>query len=208
MTFSLPDTARVGTVVPKKAFYTHSKVNAKTKRAFTDQIQKITWLYKLAPHTVNLSATEQIEEIQIFQLDLKEQDIPRVVLRAIDRAIPYPILFVITYQSRTAYAISLKVAGEDRWYITSWNELPELSFRGTTLEAVYQGIVRALLGESQQSPEQDFETVVSTDARRRQLEREIKILKNKIKREPQFAKQVELNKELQQKQKELAMLGH
>jgi hypothetical protein len=54
--------------------------------------------------------------------------------------------------------------------------------------------------------QKDFQSLVSTDNQRKLLEKEIETLQNKLKKEKQFNRQVEINKLLLQKKKELQQL--
>jgi hypothetical protein len=205
MEWKLPEQARVHKNIPKNAFYTHAHISAKLKKEFADMVQKITWEYKLAPETIGIPKTARVEEIQLFVLELKKRVVPKSVLTAIDKSVPYPILFVGTYAESRWYAISLKVQGENRWYISEWDAEPSFRFTGMHLEAVYQGLVEACMG-AHPSEEKDFNTIVATDKKRQTLEKEIHALKNKIKSEKQFNKKVALNTTLQRKMQEMAQI--
>jgi hypothetical protein len=205
MEWKLPDRARVRKNVPKNAFYQHARVSTKIKKEFTDLVEKITWEYKLSPETIGIPKTERVEEIQIFVLELKKRVVPRGVLVSIDKSVAYPVLFMGVYGDHRFFAASLKVQGDDRWYISDWDQEPLFRFTGTNLEAIYQGVIRAFLG-THSAENMDFATLVATDKQQQVLEREIAALKNKIRNEKQFNKKVELNNLLQAKQRELASL--
>jgi hypothetical protein len=206
MEFQLPEQAHVHKTVPKSKFFARAVVNTKLKREFTDKVQKITWEYKLAPDTIGIPATETVEEIQIFIVELKERVIPKNVLKLIDKSIPYPILYVFIYGEQEAYGLSLKGAGEERYYFSDWGESLSLRFTGLTLEALYQGLIKSFIKGSSGGEGEDFATMVATDKQRQVLEKEIQALKNKIRNEKQFNKKIELNHTLQAKQKDLASL--
>lgn len=205
MEFTLPKQSYVHKVVPKSKFFSRAKVNTKLKQEFVDLVQRITWEHKLAVDTLGIQKTEAVEEIQIFKLELKKRSVPKNVLKVIDKTIPYPILFTLRYGNQTAYAISLKVAGDERYYISKWGTDVAFRFTGRNLETVYQGLVSALM-EQPVSTEAGFATMVETDKKRVVLEREIAALKSKIRNEKQFSKKVELNHQLQAKKSNLESL--
>lgn len=202
MDFTLPEQAYVHKFIPKNKFFEKAVVNTRLKKEFTDKIQKITWEYKLAEGTIGVPPTENVEEIQIFEIQLKERDIPKSVLRIIDKSIPYPILYVFTHEGHVAYGITLKGDGDQRYYFSGWDEKKAFEFTGINLERVYQGIITTFITDTE-GEAKDFKTIIAIDKRRETLEREIGVLKNKIKNEKQFNKKVELNKTLQEKKKEL-----
>jgi hypothetical protein len=205
MQFQLPQQSKVDKFIAKTKFSAFGNVPHKIKQEFTDKIQKITWRYKLAESTINISPTEQVEEIQIFEIQLKEKDIPKKVLSVIDKTIPYPILYVFIYEKSTAYGITLKEDAKQRYYFSDWNENLHFDFSGTNLEQVYQKIIRTFV-EKEHKTDTDFQTLISKDIQKETLTREISALENKIKNERQFKKQVELHKELQTKKKQLETL--
>jgi uncharacterized small protein (DUF1192 family) len=71
-------------------------------------VEQISWAYKLAPETVNLPATETVTEIQVFRIALKGTELDRGVLKAIDRAIPFPLIFELIQGTRIKVAAAYK----------------------------------------------------------------------------------------------------
>lgn len=205
MDFLLPEQAYIHRFIPKNKFFEKAVVNSKLKKEFTEKIQKISWEYKLAEGTVGIPPTNNVEEIQIFEIQLKERGIPKNVLKIIDKSIPYPILYVFTHEGHVAYGITLKGDGEQRYYFSSWDEKQTFKFTGINLERVYQGIVTSFIKDAG-SEIKDFKTIVSIDKRKETLEKEISALKNKIKNEKQFNKKVELNKVLQEKKNDFKFI--
>ena len=98
--FSFPPQAKVGRVVAKNKIYERSSVSSSLRDKFVAQVEQITWQYKLAPETINLPARGSVVEIQIFDIALKTAELDEEVLRAIDRAIPLPIIFQLNHQQR------------------------------------------------------------------------------------------------------------
>lgn len=204
MNFALPPQAYVHRPIPKNTFFAKTAISTKLKKEFTDQIQKITWEYKLAEGTIGIPGTPSVEEIQIFEIQLKEKLIPKNVLKVIDKTIPYPILYVFKYEDDLAYGITLKDDSSQRYYFSKWGEDKQFTFSGTTLERVYQGIVTTFINISQK--DKDFANIVATDKQIETLEKEISALKNKIKNEKQFNKKVALNILLHEKREQVLKL--
>lgn len=202
MDFLLPKQAYVHKFIPKNKFFEKAAINTKLKKEFTEKIQKIVWEYKLAEGTIGVPPTENIEEIQIFEIQLKERNIPKNVLKVIDKSIPYPILYVFTHEGHVAYGITLKGDDGERYYFSPWGEQRPFIFTGINLERVYQGIVTSFIKEVGDE-RKDFKTIIAIDKNKEVLEKDISALKNKIKNERQFNKKVELNKILQEKKKGL-----
>lgn len=103
--FNLPSNTVVQRVVPKNSF--DSFTNSKQKEMFTKDIAKIVWSNNLSAGTINLQGKE-IQEIQIFTIELKEQKGIKTVLDIIDKAIPYHIIFVVEFGDRIFFSTSSK----------------------------------------------------------------------------------------------------
>ena len=106
--FEYPKAALFGRVLPKTKIYEHAKAGTKLKQLFVDQVDQIVWQYKLAPETINLSATKSIPEIQLFRIKLRGAELNEDVLRAIDRAIAFPIIFELTQAGKRKTIASYK----------------------------------------------------------------------------------------------------
>ena len=203
MEFNLPANTYVNKFVAKSKFYNRASLSAKLQNEFINKIQKITWKYKLAEDTVGISKTDKITEIQIFEIELKHQVIPKNVLKVIDKTIPYQILYVFIYKDYFAYGITLKENNIiQSYYFSEWNQEINFDFNGLDLEKVYQKLVKAFITNEAKN-KNNFEDIVSTDNKIKTLTNEIASLENKIRKEKQFNRKVDLNKSLLSKKKQL-----
>ena len=128
--FAWPRKAAFDRVVPKRKIYERGTVGSALKERFVQQVEQITWAYKLAPETVNLPATKTVTEIQVFRIALKGTELDRGVLKAIDRAIPFPLIFELMQGTRIKVAAAYKQtsrsqkgeADSSRWRIGNYFE--------------------------------------------------------------------------------------
>lgn len=197
---NIPDAAKVNKFIPKKTFYEKANINTKTKEEFTNLLERITWLYKLSEDTIGISKTDDIEEIQIFELKVREKEIPKLVINTITKNIPYPILFVIKYEEEIMFSIKVELQ-----HYTKWNEDINFNFNNINLKLVYENLVKSILrlGESTKN----YKTSVDKHYKKEELLKEINLLETKIKKEKQFNRKVELNKNLNKLEKELEDLN-
>lgn len=203
MHLHLPDSALVNKFVAKSRFYDRITLSTKLQNEFTGKVRRITWKYKLAEDTIGISKTESVTEIQIFEIELKQQVIPKHIVKIVDKSIPYPILYRFIYQDDFAFGITLKDKGKTpQTYFSDWNEEIRFDFTGIDLEKVYQKLVKAFISEAGKT-QQRFEDAVALDSQIKSVEKEITTLQNKIKREKQFNRKVDLNKRLILKEEEL-----
>ncbi len=205
MELNLPNKALVDRFIPKNKFFEKAIVNTKLKNEFTGKIKRITWKYKLAEQTIGIPATKSVEEIQVFEIDLKQRTIPQNVLKLIDKTIPYRILYIFTYGEEFAYGIALKQDKGFEYYFSEWNEPVDFDFSGHNMEKVYENIIKHFIKKTS-TGNKDFQQIVATDKEIKQLEKEINTLKKKIKKEKQFNKKVEFNKQLLEKKERLKQI--
>ncbi len=212
-----PLTAQFDRVVPKAKFYEHGHVAAEVRARFVDEVQRITWAYKLAESTLNLEGTTTVPEIQVFAIDAKDEDVSDVVLTAIDRAVKTPIIFEVmrsggtTRQARMVAAPKKPTAAAAKpgaYLTTSWQDaytqrspLPT----AINLPSLYTALLEPLLPMAAR-PGEDLLGVASRLEAVRQLEREIGALERRIRNEPQLNRKVELHRTLKTKQASLAAL--
>lgn len=204
----LPATTEFNRRIPKQKFYENLTVTPALKRVFIDQIKVIYWRNKLAPTTLNISAGEQVTELEVFEIQLKEPTLDEAVLRQIDREIPYHILFVLTCGGKAQTWIGYKQAAAsgvnafkvDTYYHTDWMPEDELSLRldGLTTDAVYESFVRQIAGDKLCTADtaEDLQASVERSKEREDLEKRIAALQSKIRKEKQLNRQVEMNVEL------------
>ena len=196
---NLPKICIVDKFIPKKTFYEKVNIASNVKNEFIDLIDKIVWKYKLSEDTIKINKTKEVEEIEIFEITLKERKIPKSVINIIIKAIPYKILFVLKYKEDSCYAMNA-----EQTYFSKWNEDIKFDFTGINLESIYQNIVKKIINE--ESNNSTFSDIIKNKQLKEQLLKKMDILKNKIRQEKQFNKKVELNQELRRLEKELGDL--
>ena len=168
--FDFPPQAKVGRVLPKSKIYQHGRVSAALRERFVRQVEQITWQYKLAPETINLVARGGIAEIEIFDMALKTESVDEGVLRAIDRAIPLPIVFQLQHGQRTRMVAAYKrpnAAEAGKWVIDgyfagAWQ--PATAERrplpiALDLHSLYEQLLRSLLPQAARQGESLTEQV-------------------------------------------------
>ena len=106
----LPKSTEFNKRIPKQKFYENIAVTPAMKKAFVEQIRIIYWRNKIAATTLNLAASEQVTEIEVFEVRLSAPDLDESVLRQIDREIPYHILFLLEYEGRRRVKLLLRLS--------------------------------------------------------------------------------------------------
>jgi hypothetical protein len=212
-----PSAAKVGRIVPKNKLYEHATVSTVLREMFVSEVQRITWAYKLAEATINLSGTTAVPEIQVFQIDTKGDNVSQHILTAIDKAVKTPIIFEITRaddpERRTRMTATPKLLGSGRpklgvYYTTDWQvgsaDRQPLPI-AISLPALYTALLKPLTPMAARPGEELSEAAARLETVRK-LEREVAALEQKIRTEPQLNRKVELRRMLRMKQATLADL--
>lgn len=214
---SYPKQATFGRSLPKNKIYEHSGANTRLKDLFVGQVEQIVWQYKLAPETINLPAKHGVLEVQVFAIQLKTPELNLDVLRCIDGAVQFPIVFELGFDGRTQVVAAYKRPSESdasRWvsgdyFATEW--LPSDAQRtamplALDLGSLYEQVLKQLipLPARQQESLADLVTrVEQVTAKQREVEKAA----SKLAKEKQFNRKVEINASLRQLKIELEQLS-
>lgn len=209
----LPQSTEFNKRIPKQKFYEHITVSPALKKSFVDQIRMIYWRNKVAATTVNLAPGTIVDEVEVFEIKLNSASLDEAVLRQIDREISYHIIFLLEYEGKlqawTAYKEKTPTANAvfkvGKYYHTEWMTEAELPIRidGLNLDAVYENFVRQIAGDALKADSgESLKASVERDEKKKQLEKQIAALENKMRREKQLNRQMEMNAELKKLKKE------
>ncbi len=215
--FAYPKQAEINRVVPKTKIYAHAKVSKRIKELFVTQVEEILWKYKLSPETINLPARNGINEIQVFEIVLKTPELDVDVLQAIEKAIPFPLVFQLTHEAQVRFAAVYKRpsdADASKWVIEAsfQTELQPADAErlplpvALDLAGLYAHIVRCHIP----LPSRSGEGLAAHVARFNELEAKKKArqqLETRLGQEKQFNRKVELNAALRSLSQELETLS-
>ena len=214
---NLPVSTEFNKRIPKQKFYENLEISPALKRIFVEQIRVIWWRNKIAASTMNLAAGETVTELEVFEIQLNQPSLDESVLRQIDAEIPYHILFLLSFDGKMQAWIGYKEAAQSGtrafkvsgYYHTEWLPESKLSLRleGLSVDAVYENFVRQIAGETLQTQSGDtLQASVERTKQRTDLEKRIATLQNKIRKEKQLNRQMELNTEVKRLRKEFELL--
>lgn len=166
--------------------------------------------------SINLPARNGINEIQVFDIALKTPELETDILQAIDKAIPFPLVFQLTYDGQVRFAASYKRPSEadpSKWVIEATfetgpqpveTERPALPVV-LDLAGLYEHIVRCHIP----LPPRPGEGLADHVARFNQLEAKKKArkqLERRLAQEKHFNRKVEMNAALRTLSQEVETL--
>ena len=207
--FNLPKSTEVNKFIPKNAFDTYT--NAKQKKLIAEKISRITWNNKISFETVNLRGSS-IEEIQLFEIVLKQECDIQSILSIIDKSIPYTIIFVMKFGNSSYFSTSVKHINPhntdnaviDYTFTSNWFLNDEYTFKlnlKNDLDWVYKEFCEQFA--SIKGTSKNLQELIVKQKRKDAVEKEIENLKTSISRSKQFNKKVELNLKLKKLEREL-----
>ena len=204
--YNFPKAAAFGRMLAKSKIYDHATPTAKVKELFVKEVEKIIWSHKLSPATINLPASDGVQEIQVFSILLRTGELSQEVLHTIDKAIPSPIMFELKYGGKIKYAASYKrpsEADKSKWVVSSYFFSDWMKEEGSATElpvvlnmgALYQSLLTSLSPLPFRQGEK-LDDLVSRVDLLRVKEREAEKVESRIKKEKQFNRRGELNRTL------------
>ena len=216
--FAYPKQAEFNRPVPKSKIYAHARPSKRIKELFVAQVGEILWKYKLSPETINLPSRKGINEIQVFEIALRTPQLDPAVLQAIDKAIPFPLVFQLVHEGKIRFAAAYKRPSEadaSKWVIEASfqtepqpldAERPPLPV-ALDLAGLYEQIVCRHIplaprpGETLGAQVARYNALAAKQRAQRQLEA-------RLAQEKQFNRKVALNAQLRELTAELALLQH
>jgi len=213
--FAYPDQSAFGRVLPKSKIYAHARAGRRVRGHFTSEVAQIIWQHKLASETINLTGKTNVPEIQIFTITLKPEidDLNEEVLRCIDKAIAFPIIYEVIRQDCIRVAASYKRPSESnpaKWVVGEYfssDWLPIDSPRAPlpvalNLESLYEQMLRQLMplpARANESLKDQVHRLEQVEAKQKQIAK----TQAHLKKEKQFNRKVERNSQLRELQTEL-----
>lgn len=201
--------------VPKTAFYRHLEVNGKMKQHFVDDVESITWLYKLSASVLNVEEGKDVTEIVVFQVVLKEKECPNDVFLFIDSNMPRHIVFLLQYQEDFKLLFNYKEWKDKsvgtfsvlKSFSTEWMSIEHLCLplQGQSMDSIYENMAGTLSGYGTASREAskraiELETVLNKKIKA------VEALQKRIRAEKQLNRQIEMSAEARSLKKEIASL--
>ena len=211
--WGLPTTTECNKRIPKrKCLERTAGAPADLRRAFDAQIREIRWTHKLAASTLNVAPGNDVQEIDVLEIRLRGREIDDSVLMLLEKAIPRQLIFVLAFGDERQIRIGCKETSAadaktrftGNHFRTEW--MPEAEIRlpveGLSMDTVYADLVRRIGGNALKPlGAEPLKKSVERDLEQRRLRERIAALENKIRREKQLNRQVEMNAELKKLRK-------
>ncbi|OLA64957.1 MAG: hypothetical protein BHW56_08520 [Acetobacter sp. 46_36] len=214
---NLPQSTEVNKNIAKNKFYEKADISSTLKESFVNDIEKIVWANKLSSKTLNISGNDNFKELEVFHIKLKSAKFNPKILEAIDKAIPYYILFVLEYEEKYQIWLGYKEKSANstnkanivRYFNSEWSKEPILALQGNKLESIYENFLSQLSGGkidivSEKNIKEKVKQTIETE----KIEKQIEKLTAKMDAEKQFNRQIEIKSQIKQLQQQIKDLNN
>ncbi len=210
-----PANTFVGRQVPKNSFYKHLEVNASIRKHFVEDVERITWTYKIAPSTINVADGKDVHEIVVFNVLLKQKECPDDVFVFIDKNLPRHVVFVLEYEGQYRLMLNYKQWRDQQKGIFSitktfsgeWLQVADakLPIDGLNMDSIYESMAGYISGYGT-SNSHDTKRIVELEALMQKKKAQAEALQKQIRNQRQFNLQMELNDKAREIKKEIAVM--
>ncbi len=138
---TFPSTAAVGRIMPKEAFYKRLTLSSEIRDNFVADVKRIVMEYKLAPDTINIAKGEEVSEILVLSIELKQQELDYRIVENIARQNAHKLLFLLKFGNKGQLALYY-----NKLYKTGWMLLADINLdaRGLDLDNIWEGFIEQI----------------------------------------------------------------
>lgn len=201
--YCLPSTTEVKKQLTKKAIYAKFNMPTSQREHFDADIARLDIVGMVSSKTVPaLAEGEEVKEIYILaiQLKRKEYDSKNIVL--LTNLIHQKMVFALHYEEEVQFAIYHTKLITSEWQTSEEASLPLL---GLNLGAVWENIVTHI-GQIKISEGNSFAEQIKVEEMRTKVKAQIASLTQRLNKEKQFNRQMEINAEIKSLRKQLINL--
>lgn len=191
MSFGLPHTTEVNKALPKKAIYSKFGLKAAQRDHFDEDISRLVISHEITTRSVPALATVDIRGIYVVTVLLKRKDFDHRNIELLTKLIPQKMVIALLHDEQVKFAIF-----EQRLFTTEWQfQTPHSSFltlKGLSLDDVWQSMVTTIGGFTLQDGNTLDEQII-IDEQQARLQKQIAAFENKMRKEKQPRKKLELH---------------
>lgn len=201
--YGLPTSTEVKKQLPKKAIYAKFNMPTSQREHFDADIARLDIVGMVSSKTVPaLAEGEEVKEIYILaiQLKRKEYDSKNIVL--LTNLIHQKMVFALHYEEEVQFAIYHTKLITSEWQTSEEASLPLL---GLNLGAVWENIVTHI-GQIKISEGNSLAEQIKVEEMRTKVKAQIASLTQRLNKEKQFNRQMEINAEIKSLRKQLINL--
>ena len=201
--YALPTTAEVKKQLPKKAIYAKFDMSPSQRESFDADIARIDIVAIISPRTLPaLAEGEEVKEFYVLAIRLKKKEYVANNIVLLTNLIHQKMVFALHYEEEVQFAIYHTKLITSEWQTSEEASLPLL---GLNLGAVWENIV-TYIGQIKIADGNSLVEQIKVEELRAKLKVQINSLRQKLNKEKQFNRQIEINSEIKLLKKKLLNL--
>lgn len=183
----------------------------KVIKADAGNVTKVTLSNVLSPERTMMESSKNVQEIYIFDIELKSSKIPEKFLEALNKGINFQTLLKLRYNNLVKYIVSVKIFDDEKMkmlksFESDWLNEDKQNFPITNkLEKVFKEMI-CFISHYSFRQDEDFENYVDRLSAIKKLKAEIDKQTRIMNAEKQPNIRMKLNDEIKQMKKELQKL--
>lgn len=198
--FGLPQRTEINKPLHKTKVFEKFDLTASQRDSFDADISRMFITHVVAESTIpTIKAGNEIADFYILEVSLKRREYAPKNIELLAKFIPRKILFVLHFEEKAQFAIH-----HTKLICSEWQQRDTLNvpLAGLDLDAVWENIV-ATIGSITVQEGNTLTEQIKSDEQKSKLQKQIQLLQQKLNKEKQYNKQIEINAEIKRLKKQL-----
>lgn len=198
--YGLPQRTEINKPLHKTKVFEKFDLTASQRDSFDADISRMFITHVVAESTIpTIKAGKEIADFYIIEVSLKRREYAPKNIELLAKFIPRKILFVLHFEEKAQFAIH-----HTKLICSEWQQCDTLNIplTGLDLDAVWENIV-ATIGSITVQEGNTFTEQIKSDEQKTKLQKQILLLQQKLNKEKQYNKQIEINAEIKRLKKQL-----
>lgn len=198
--YGLPQRTEINKPLHKTKVFEKFDLTASQRDSFDADISRIFITHVVAESTIpTIKAGNEIADFYIIEVSLKRREYTPKNIELLAKFIPRKILFVLHFEEKAQFAIH-----HTKLICSEWQQRDTLNvpLAGLNLDAVWENIV-ATIGSITVQEGNTLTEQIKNDEQKTKLQKLIQLLQQKLNKEKQYNKQIEINAEIKRLKKQL-----
>lgn len=198
--YGLPQRTEINKPLHKTKVFEKFDLTASQRDSFDADISRMFITHVVAESTIpTIKAGKEIADFYIIEVSLKRPEYASKNIELLAKFIPRKILFVLHFEEKAQLAIH-----HTKLICSDWQQCDTLNIplTGLDLDAVWENII-ATIGSITVQEGNTLTEQIKSDEQKSKLQKQIQLLQQKLNKEKQYNKQIEINAEIKRLKKQL-----
>lgn len=198
--YGLPQRTERNKPLHKRKVFEKFDLTASQRDSFDADISRMFITHVVAESTIpTIKAGKEIADFYVIEVSLKRREYAPKNIELLAKFIPRKILFVLHFEEKAQLAIH-----HTKLICSDWQQCDTLNIplTGLDLDAVWENIV-ATIGSITVQEGNTLTEQIKSDEQKTKLQKQIQLLQQKLNKEKQYNKQIEINADIKRLKKQL-----